>query len=83
MVRVARVVPVVQARRRPIHVRASDQVKARTKSPDKESAEREAPVRPSAGTPDIERGSGGAERDGTSANDSLVGDPTGAFKERP
>jgi hypothetical protein len=40
--------------------------------------------RPSAGTPDIERGSGGAE-ERTNANvaDSLVGDSTGAFKERP
>ena len=41
--------------------------------------------RPSGGTPDIERGGGGGadiER-GTSTRDSLVQDPTGAFKERP
>ena len=46
------------------------------------SRERE---RPSGGTPDIERGSGGGgdvER-GASDRDSLVQDPTGAYKERP
>ncbi len=41
--------------------------------------------RPSGGTPDIERGGGGGgdvER-GAGTRESLVQDPTGAFKERP
>ena len=37
--------------------------------------------RPSGGTPDIERGGGDVERGG--GTDSLVHDPTGAYKERP
>lgn len=40
--------------------------------------------RPSAGTPDIERGGGGGDIERQlSSRDSLVNDPTGAFKERP
>ena len=40
--------------------------------------------RPSAGTPDIERGSEAADgQRGAGSRDSLVNDPTGAFKERP
>ena len=40
--------------------------------------------RPSAGTPDIERSGGSADVErGAGSGDSLVGDPTGAFKERP
>ena len=40
--------------------------------------------RPSAGTPDIERGGGGGDVErGASSRESLVQDPTGAFKERP
>ena len=53
--------------------------------PDQPAPEHPGPSqRLSAGTPDIERGSGGAE-ERTNANvaDSLVGDSTGAFKERP
>lgn len=38
--------------------------------------------RPSAGTPDIERGSVRDTRQ-SSSTESLVSDPTGAFKERP
>ena len=46
--------------------------------------QRDAPSRPSAGTPDIERGSGGdAERSNTNVEDSLVGESTGAFKALP
>lgn len=44
-------------------------------------AERE---RPSAGTPDVERGRGhGDVERGAGSRESLVQDPTGAFKERP
>ena len=40
--------------------------------------------RPSAGTPDIERGSAAADIErGGGPGESLVKDPTGAFKERP
>lgn len=41
--------------------------------------------RPSAGTPDIERGDagGGDIERGASGGESLVQDPTGAYKERP
>jgi hypothetical protein len=40
--------------------------------------------RPSAGTPDIERGSSrDTGEDAGSSTESLVKDPTGAFKERP
>lgn len=40
--------------------------------------------RPSAGTPDIERGGGDGDVErGASTRESLVQDPTGAFKERP
>ena len=38
--------------------------------------------RPSAGTADIERSEAGVETNGGNV-DSLVDDPTGAFKERP
>ena len=38
--------------------------------------------RPSAGTPDIERGSA-RDTGQRSSTESLVNDPTGAFKERP
>ena len=39
--------------------------------------------RPSAGTPDIERGGGSQDVERGGSQDSLVQDPTGAFKERP
>ena len=39
--------------------------------------------RPSAGTPDIERGGPQDLERGGSTRESLVNDPTGAFKERP
>jgi hypothetical protein len=39
--------------------------------------------RPSGGTPDVERGSGGDIERGAGSRESLVQDPTGAFKERP
>ena len=39
--------------------------------------------RPSAGTPDIERGRGSQDVERGGGTDSLVNDPTGAFKERP
>ena len=39
--------------------------------------------RPSAGTPDIERGGSQDIERGGGSRDSLVDDPTGAFKERP
>jgi len=39
--------------------------------------------RPSAGTPDIKRGSSQDVERGVGRNESLVHDPTGAFKERP
>ena len=42
-----------------------------------------APERRSAGTPDIERGSEHDVGDSGNSRDSLVNDPTGAFKERP
>ena len=47
--------------------------------------DRASPERPSAGTADIERGGGSqdVERGGAGSRDSLVNDPTGAFKERP
>ena len=47
--------------------------------------ERRPPDRPSAGTADIERdGDAGKGRGNSSVeDDSLTGDPTGAFKERP
>ena len=47
--------------------------------------DRGSPERPSAGTPDIERGGGSEdiERGGGDSRESLVNDPTGAFKERP
>lgn len=41
------------------------------------------PGRPSAGTPDIPRREGGEDVERPSSGDSLVGDSTGAFKERP
>jgi len=44
-------------------------------------SEQQAP-RPSAGTPDIERGSA-RDTGQRSSTESLVNDPTGAFKERP
>lgn len=48
---------------------------------DNERRESEAPrERPSAGTADIERGGGSQQR---GSEESLVQDPTGAFKERP
>jgi hypothetical protein len=51
-------------------------------SGERSSGERGSGERPSAGTADIERSEAGA--DGTGGNvDSMVGDPTGAFKERP
>jgi len=47
-------------------------------SPDEQSR------RPSAGTPDIERGSEADEMQrGAGSSESLVNDGTGAFKERP
>ena len=52
---------------------------------DRGSPDEQQERRPSAGTPDIERGSGGGgdiER-GASGRESLVQDPTGAYKERP
>jgi hypothetical protein len=49
---------------------------------DEPSRERETGARPSAGTADIERSEAGVE--GNAGNvDSMVGDTTGAFKERP
>lgn len=39
--------------------------------------------RPSAGTPDIERGGATNDVERPASGDSLVQDPTGAFKERP
>lgn len=39
--------------------------------------------RPSAGTADIERGSGGEGESGRGSKESLVQDPVGAYKERP
>src|SRR5688572_29629907 len=39
--------------------------------------------RPSAGTPDIERGGGSQDIERGGGTDSLVNDPTGGFKERP
>ena len=40
--------------------------------------------RPSAGTPDVERGPGGGDIErGAGSRESLVQDRTGAFKERP
>ena len=46
-----------------------------------DSASRE---RPSGGTPDIERGrGGGGDVERVSGDESLVQDPTGAYKERP
>jgi hypothetical protein len=52
---------------------------------DKQTQDGRAPRdRPSAGTPDIERAAGEeTTRGNTNVEDSLVGDPTGAFKERP
>jgi hypothetical protein len=49
---------------------------------DEPSRERNRTERPSAGTADIERSEAGADGTGGSV-DSLVGEPTGAFKERP
>ena len=48
---------------------------------DKASPERGKSERPSAGTADIERSEAGVETNSNS--ESLVGDSTGAFKERP
>lgn len=39
--------------------------------------------RPSAGTPDIERGAGHQDVERGESRDSLVNDPTGAYSERP
>lgn len=39
--------------------------------------------RPSAGTPDIERGGGTNDVERPAEGESLVQDPTGAYKERP
>jgi hypothetical protein len=39
--------------------------------------------RPSAGTPDIERAGGTNDVERSAAGESLVQDPTGAYKERP
>jgi hypothetical protein len=39
--------------------------------------------RPSAGTPDIERGGADDNEGNSDSNESLVNDPVGAFKERP
>jgi hypothetical protein len=49
---------------------------------DKASPEGRVRERPSAGTADIERSEAGVETNSGSV-DSLVGDSTGAFKERP
>jgi hypothetical protein len=46
-----------------------------------DSRSRSSPERPSAGTPDIERGDNSPGNGGS--QDSLVNDSTGAFKERP
>ena len=49
-------------------------------------ASREEPQggRPSAGTPDVERSGGATDVErGAGSEESLVADPTGAFKERP
>jgi hypothetical protein len=51
-----------------------------------DSATRDEPsrMRPSAGTPDVERGANTEEGErGGGSEESLVHDPTGAFKERP
>ncbi|MGZ8202536.1 MAG: hypothetical protein ACXW2A_07580 [Burkholderiales bacterium] len=50
-----------------------------------QSQGRQVRERPSAGTPDIERehGTSGVERGAADTGESLVGDSTGAFKERP
>ena len=50
---------------------------------DSASREEQKDRRPSAGTPDIERGSEAADMQGDGSRDSLVNDSTGAFKERP
>jgi hypothetical protein len=49
---------------------------------DKASRERSDGGRPSAGTADIERSEAGAEGNGGNV-ESIVGESTGAFKERP
>jgi hypothetical protein len=49
---------------------------------DEPSRERSPGARPSAGTADIERAEAGVERNDGNV-DSMVGDSTGAFKERP
>lgn len=50
---------------------------------DRGTREGESKERPSAGTPDIERGGPQDVERGGSMRESLVNDPTGAFKERP
>jgi len=52
---------------------------------DRASRDERQSERPSAGTPDIERGSGSREsmKPGGNSEESLVQDSTGAFKERP
>ena len=51
---------------------------------DSGSADRGAGERPSAGTPDIERGAATpAAEPGRDSQESLVNESTGAFKERP
>jgi hypothetical protein len=49
---------------------------------DEASRERGAGQRPSAGTPDVERSEAGVETDRGNV-ESMVGESTGAFKERP
>lgn len=51
---------------------------------DRASREEQQGGRPSAGTPDVERGGGSTDVErGSGSGESLVADPTGAFKERP
>lgn len=50
---------------------------------DRESRPDRTEARPSAGTPDIERGGGQQDVERPASGESLVKDPTGAFKERP
>ena len=51
---------------------------------DRASRDEQQGGRPSAGTPDLERSGGSTDMErGSGSEESLVADPTGAFKERP
>src|SRR5688500_14226467 len=51
---------------------------------DRASRDEQQGGRPSAGTPDVERSGGSTDMErGSGSDESLVADPTGAFKERP